>query len=241
MENPVTLERPYTILVAEDNSDSREMLCSVLRHNGHNVIEAHNGKHAILEASYKHPDLIVMDLAMPEMDGVEAARQILQMPGLTDTPIFAVSGFATSDVKEDVLAAGCIEFLEKPIDLRVLLQKIKGALSAIPLLEIQRREVERIQVYIPAHWGVTWQCPHDGTITSLSTKGCLVQTNLVETLSGAPIFLRFLPSTEKWVSLRGKVLYYLREVGFGVEFTELTNEDEATLNKLGEHYGKNRS
>ncbi|MBA3439447.1 MAG: response regulator [Pyrinomonadaceae bacterium] len=237
----MTSERAYTVLVVEDNSDSREMLCSVLRHNGHNVIEAENGKRAISEASYKHPDLIVMDLAMPEMDGVEAARQILQMPGLADTPIFAVSGFATSDVKADVLAAGCIEFLEKPIDLRVLLQKIKGALNAIPLLEIQRREVERLQVYIPAHWGVTWQCQHDGTITSLSTKGCLVQTNLVETLSGAPIFLRFLPSTERWMSLRGKVLYYLREVGFGVEFTELTGEDEATLKKLGQHYSGKRA
>lgn len=69
-----------------------------------------------------------MDLAMPELDGVEATRQLRQRRTFSHTPIFAISAFATHEVKDDALAAGCTEVFDKPLDLPVLLGKIQSAL-----------------------------------------------------------------------------------------------------------------
>ena len=71
-----------------------------------------------------------MDLAMPEMDGVEATRRIRQRHTLSRTPIFAISAYATSDVKHDALAAGCAEVFIKPLDIETLLGKIKATLGS---------------------------------------------------------------------------------------------------------------
>ena len=84
-----------------------------------------------MQANRSNPDLILMDLAMPELDGVEATRQIRQRNVFSRTPIFAISAYATHDVKADALAAGCTEVFAKPIDLESLLGKIHSALESI--------------------------------------------------------------------------------------------------------------
>ncbi len=119
-----------TILVIEDYSDSRTLLSAWLRAQGYKVIEARNGKEGLLQANRVIPDLILMDLAMPELDGVEAARQIRNRYLLSQTPIFAISGYATRDVKADAQAAGCTEVFGKPLDLEALLEKIRATLGA---------------------------------------------------------------------------------------------------------------
>ena len=119
-----------TILVIEDYSDSRTLLSAWLRAQGYKVIEARNGKEGLLQANRVIPDLILMDLAMPELDGVEAARQIRNRYLLSQTPIFAISGYATRDVKADAQAAGCTEVFGKPLDLAALLEKIRATLGA---------------------------------------------------------------------------------------------------------------
>jgi CheY-like chemotaxis protein len=243
----MTAEPQLTILVVEDNPDSRQLLCYALRKKGYNVIEAENGKHAIVQASRCHPDMILMDLAMPEMDGITSVRHILQLPKLASTPIFAVSAFATQDVEADALSAGCKEVLEKPIDLEVLLEKIGATLKDAPVQQKERREdalgrkVERVQTSIPVNWGITWECPHVGSITSLSINGCLVETNLILALIGKHVFLRFQLPMGEMMSLQGRVLYYLRNVGFGMEFRELTEKDKDILKQLVEQHGKNHS
>src|SRR6266481_160594 len=80
-----------TILVIEDYSDTRELLSGMLRYKGFHVIEAEDGLEGLLKASANYPDLIILDLALPEMDGVEAARRIHAQPKLAHTPIFASS------------------------------------------------------------------------------------------------------------------------------------------------------
>lgn len=119
-----------TILVIEDYSDTRELLATLLRRNGYNVIEAEDGVEGLLKASGTYPDLILMDLSLPAMDGVEAARRIHQMPKLSHTPIFAVSAYLTGAVKDDVRAAGCVETFPKPFDADLLLEKIRTTLDA---------------------------------------------------------------------------------------------------------------
>jgi len=119
-----------TILVIEDYSDSRTLLSAWLRAQGYKVIEARNGKEGLLQANRVIPDLILMDLAMPELDGVEAARQIRNRHLLSQTPIFAISAYTTRDVKVDAVAAGCTEVFGKPLDLKALLEKIRATLGA---------------------------------------------------------------------------------------------------------------
>ena len=118
-----------TILVIEDYTDSRTLLSSLLRAKGYKVVEARDGKEGLLQANRITPDLILMDLAMPEMDGVEATRQLRQRNTISRTPIFAISGYATREVKADAQAAGCTEVFGKPLDLEVLLKRIRATLG----------------------------------------------------------------------------------------------------------------
>jgi len=122
-----------TILVIEDYSDTRQLLSALLRLKGYNIIEAENGKEGLLAASRQKPDLVLMDLALPEMDGVETARRIHEMPNLAQTPIFVVSAYAIEDVKADIRAAGCTEIFTKPLDVEALVKKIKETLPFGPL------------------------------------------------------------------------------------------------------------
>ena len=119
-----------TILVVDDYSDNRVLLSAWLRAKGFKVVEAHDGKEGVLQANRAHPDLILMDLAMPELDGVEATRQIRQRNVFAHTPIFAISAYATHDVKQDALDAGCNDVFAKPLDLESLLKKIHSALDS---------------------------------------------------------------------------------------------------------------
>jgi len=120
---------PSTILVVDDYSDNRTLLSSWLRAKGYKVIEAQDGKEGVLQANRSNPDLILMDLAMPVLDGIEATRQIRQRRTFSRTPIFAISAYATYDVKDDALAAGCNEVFSKPLDLSSLLSKIQITLG----------------------------------------------------------------------------------------------------------------
>lgn len=118
-----------TILIIEDYSDTRELLSAMLRGKGYKVIEAEDGLEGLLKATAMYPDLIIMDLSLPEMDGVEAARRIHSQAKLTHIPIFVVSAYLTEDVKEDVCDAGCVEIFPKPFDADLLLQKISEQLN----------------------------------------------------------------------------------------------------------------
>src|SRR3954471_7776264 len=118
-----------TILVVDDYIDNRVLLAAWLRAKGYKVVEAQDGKEGVVQANRSHPDLILMDLAMPELDGIEATRQLRQRHAFSQTPIFAISAYATHDVKEDALSAGCTEVFAKPLDLATLLTKIQSTLA----------------------------------------------------------------------------------------------------------------
>ena len=124
----VTTSAP-TILIIEDYSDTRELLSALLKSNGYNVVEAEDGIEGILKAGWSYPDLILIDLSLPEMDGVEAAFRIHAQGKLSRTPIFAVSAYLTEAVEGDVRAAGCMEVFAKPFDGEALLERIRDTLS----------------------------------------------------------------------------------------------------------------
>ena len=118
------------ILVIEDHSDSRTLLSAWLRGKGYKVVEAKDGREGLLQANRVHPDLILIDLTLPQIDGIEATRQIRKRHVLAQTPIFAISAYATREVKAEAIAAGCTEMFSKPLDLEALLGRIKNALGA---------------------------------------------------------------------------------------------------------------
>ncbi len=103
-----------TILVAEDHADSRDALRTLLEAAGYEVALAHNGREAVERALALRPDLVVMDLMMPEMDGLEATRVLRASPGFERTPIIALT--ALEGGRERALDAGCDSFASKPLN-----------------------------------------------------------------------------------------------------------------------------
>jgi two-component system sensor histidine kinase/response regulator len=110
------------ILIVEDHHDSREALRALFEAYGYQVVEAMNGRLAIERARAEQPNLILMDIMMPELDGLDATRLIRAMPGHERTPIIAVS--ALEDLHELALQAGMSDYVRKPVDIRGLLNKV---------------------------------------------------------------------------------------------------------------------
>jgi len=109
-----------TLLVVDDSDDIRGLICILLRGKGYRVVEAVNGKEAVELASRVKPQLILMDLGMPVLDGYEATRQIRGRRETRDVPVVAVSGFCDALNRHKALDAGCVELVCKPVDFGVL-------------------------------------------------------------------------------------------------------------------------
>ncbi len=118
-----------TILLIEDYKDTRDLLSVMLQRHGYQVIEAEDGLEGLLKAGWLYPDLILMDLSLPEMDGVEVARRIHSQAKLSQVPIFVVSAYLTKDVVEDVRSVGCVEVFPKPFNAETLLSRINDRLG----------------------------------------------------------------------------------------------------------------
>ena len=117
------------ILVVEDNPDNRTLIMDILLSMDYEVIEAVDGAEGIRKASSERPDLILMDLSLPHVDGWTATRQIKADPSLETIPIIALTAHAMVGDREKALAAGCDDYLSKPIDLQELVVKIRKYLQ----------------------------------------------------------------------------------------------------------------
>ena len=115
------------VVLAEDSRDTRQMLRRALELKGYRVLEAENGKEALqLTRTYK-PNLILVDLNMPELDGLETIKYVRMMKGTQDqVPIVAMTAFHVYGMEEAALEAGCDEYLIKPFDLEELDRKLRG-------------------------------------------------------------------------------------------------------------------
>jgi two-component system cell cycle response regulator DivK len=124
------LATPATILVAEDSADTRAVLRRMLAYRGYYVVEATDGREAVEVALSECPDLVLMDLNMPVMDGLAATERIRELKERCgDVPIVAVTAFDTYGIREAALEAGCNAYLLKPLDLDELESVIAGLLS----------------------------------------------------------------------------------------------------------------
>ncbi len=103
----------------------------------------------------------------------------------------------------------------------------------------QQRETRRIKTSLSCNWGVTEDCPRNGTITSLSSKGCFVQTKAAIS-EGAKLFINCWLPSRRWFPLRGQIVYHIPRVGFGLTFADMTDSDHEMLNLLLDYYESER-
>jgi two-component system cell cycle response regulator DivK len=113
-----------TILVVEDQEDNRQILRDLLASSGFLMIEAHDGQQALAMARSQRPDLILMDIQLPVVDGYEATRSIKRDPELKHIPVIAVTSYALSGDEERAREAGCDAYVAKPYSTRHLLAQI---------------------------------------------------------------------------------------------------------------------
>jgi CheY-like chemotaxis protein/anti-sigma regulatory factor (Ser/Thr protein kinase) len=118
-----------TVLIAEDNAANLQTLAGYLGPRGYRIILAQNGKEAVERTQKGEPDVIIMDIQMPEMDGLEAIQCIRADADIRDIPIIALTALAMPGDREKCLAAGAGEYLSKPVSLRKLTETLKTLLA----------------------------------------------------------------------------------------------------------------
>ena len=117
------------ILLVDDNDEIRELMCRNLQRNGYQVVVATNGKEAKDLAVDELPDLVLMDMNMPIMDGWEATKNIKAIESLENIPIIALSAYSLDGDQERAIEDGCAFYHAKPVDFTLLLQQIENALE----------------------------------------------------------------------------------------------------------------
>ncbi len=114
-----------TILIAEDHADSRYMMRRLLEMSGYLIVEAKTGREAVELAEQECPGLILMDLSLPDIDGLTATKLIRDLAALCDTPIVALTAHDAGHFRAAALEAGCDEYVTKPVSTEVLEEVIE--------------------------------------------------------------------------------------------------------------------
>jgi CheY-like chemotaxis protein len=116
------------VLVAEDNAVNRELLRELLEARGYTVLEACDGQEALRMIEQTHPDILLLDIGMPVLDGFAVVRKIRENPGLATLPVLAVTAYAMQGDRENVLNSGFDGYLSKPINARALAEELERLL-----------------------------------------------------------------------------------------------------------------
>ena len=118
-----------TILIVEDDTKNMTLFRDLLQVSGYSIIEANDGKQGVELARAKKPDLILMDIQMPEMDGLEATRILKADATTSNIPVIALTSYAMKGDREKMLEAGFDGYLSKPIDIKELLGEVAKYIS----------------------------------------------------------------------------------------------------------------
>ena len=118
------------VLIVDDNEDNRQILIDLLSANGFQVLEALTGAQAVDIATREAPDLVLMDIQLPGIDGHEATRRIKAIPALARTPVIAVTSYALAGDDRKAADAGCDGYITKPYSPRALLAQVRAVLDS---------------------------------------------------------------------------------------------------------------
>jgi two-component system, cell cycle response regulator DivK len=117
-----------SILIVEDNEKNMKLVRDILVHHGHRVIEATTGEEGVRLALSEQPDLILMDIQLPDISGVEALARIRAVPALQAVPVLAVSASVMPDEQQRIVSSGFDAFIAKPISIKPFLEAVNAAL-----------------------------------------------------------------------------------------------------------------
>jgi len=138
------------VLVVDDNSSNVQVLGQLLDGAGYNVVPAASGAQAIERAALRKPDLVLLDMIMPNMDGVEVSRRLRELPGLSDLPIIFVTGAAGQDYVAKAFAMGAVDYITKPFVAQELLARVhthvelKRARDHLQMMLREREEITNV-------------------------------------------------------------------------------------------------
>ncbi|MEE9200244.1 MAG: response regulator [Candidatus Brocadiales bacterium] len=118
-----------TVLVIEDNVDNMELISLILEKNGYKVLKAETGQQGFDMALEARPDFIILDIQLPDMDGLEVLRKIRSSEIDSGIPVIAMTSYAMVGDREKMMAAGCNGYIEKPIDLEKVIGQIREILG----------------------------------------------------------------------------------------------------------------
>jgi two-component system, cell cycle response regulator DivK len=117
------------ILIVEDNDKNMKLVRDIVRHQGHSTLEATTGEAGVQLATLHRPDLILMDIQLPGIDGIEALRRIRAQPALADVPVIAVSASVMPDDQRHIVSSGFDAFVPKPISLKPFIAVVERFLK----------------------------------------------------------------------------------------------------------------
>ena len=120
---------PKTVLIVEDNDLNRKLLRDLLQAQGHDIVEAMDGKEALALLNVRRPDLVIMDIQLPGLSGLEVTNILKADDELKGIPVIAVTAFAQKGDKETMLAGGCDAYIAKPIAVAEFLGTVAGFLD----------------------------------------------------------------------------------------------------------------
>ena len=113
------------VLVVEDNENNMKLICLVLKKHGYEPIQAFSGEEGVDKAIAERPDLILMDIQLPDINGMEAVKRIRMVDDMQEIPIIAITSYAMAGDREKILDVGCDGYFEKPIDPLTIVEKIE--------------------------------------------------------------------------------------------------------------------
>ena len=113
------------VLVVEDNENNMKLICLVLKKHGYEPIQAFSGEEGVDKAIAERPDLILMDIQLPDINGMEAVKRIRMVDDMQEIPIIAITSYAMAGDREKILNVGCDGYFEKPIDPLTIVEKIE--------------------------------------------------------------------------------------------------------------------
>lgn len=118
-----------TILIVEDNELNMKLFSDLLQAHGYNTLQTKDGREAVALTEQHHPDLILMDIQLPKISGLEITRQIKEREELKSIPVIAVTAFAMKGDEEKIMGGGCDGYIAKPISVPIFLETVSGFLA----------------------------------------------------------------------------------------------------------------
>ena len=118
-------DQKKTVLLVEDNEDNLVVYRTILEHVGYEVIEARDGEEGVNRARSEHPDIILMDISIPKMDGWEATERLKADSDTAEIPIIALTAHALEEDRAKAMRAGCDGYLAKPVEPRRVVQEVE--------------------------------------------------------------------------------------------------------------------